>query len=37
MNTEAIITAVIVQTLIAGFTFYFFYKVLNVKSDDSEE
>lgn len=28
MTKEAIITAIIVQTLIAGFTCYFFYKVL---------
>ncbi|XCI75585.1 MAG: hypothetical protein ABI045_02440 [Flavobacteriales bacterium] len=31
MTREVIVTAIVVQTLIAGFTFYFFYKVLMTK------
>lgn len=37
MTKEAIITAVFIQLLIASFTFYFFYKVLNKPSLDKEK
>ncbi|MGV9005019.1 hypothetical protein [Flavobacterium sp.] len=31
MNTEALITMVLTQGIVAGFTIYFFYKVLTIK------
>ena len=31
MNTEAIITMVLTQGIVIGFTAYFFYKVLTIK------
>ena len=31
MNTEALITMVLTQGIVIGFTAYFFYKVLTIK------
>lgn len=37
MTREAIITVIVVQTLIAGFTCYFFYKVLTTRPKSEQK